>query len=136
LTPKICCDAPTACGGDLYLGTFAMVIIRPRGGSDGLKYTVPTVLMPKLVEINKTIQNWLATRYPHEHLQVGEKGSSNGSRRTPAKISGPAGPVSAGRTRSLSPLSSAAVSMSMLEHHNATVTEHLDAFMLSLLMLA
>jgi formylmethanofuran dehydrogenase subunit E len=38
-------------------GTFAMVVIRPRKGGDGLKYTVPISLMPKLSEINKTIQD-------------------------------------------------------------------------------
>ena len=41
-------------------GTFAVVIIRPRKGGDGLKYTVPISLMPKLGEINKTIQDPLA----------------------------------------------------------------------------
>jgi formylmethanofuran dehydrogenase subunit E len=38
-------------------GTFAMVVIRPRKGGEGLKYTVPISLMPKLGEINKTIQD-------------------------------------------------------------------------------
>jgi formylmethanofuran dehydrogenase subunit E len=37
-------------------GTFAMVIIRPRKGGDGLKYTVPISFMPKLGQINSTIQ--------------------------------------------------------------------------------
>ena len=41
-------------------GTFAVVIIRPRKGGDGVKYTVPMSLMPKLGEINKTIQDPLA----------------------------------------------------------------------------
>jgi formylmethanofuran dehydrogenase subunit E len=41
-------------------GTFAMVVIHPRKGGDGLKYTVPISLMPKLGEINKTIQDPLA----------------------------------------------------------------------------
>ena len=41
-------------------GTFAVVIIRPRKGGDGLKYTVPMSVMPKLGEINKTIQDPLA----------------------------------------------------------------------------
>jgi hypothetical protein len=36
----------------------------------------------------------------------------------------------------LYPLSSPAASMSMLKHHNATAIEHLDASLLSLLMLA
>jgi formylmethanofuran dehydrogenase subunit E len=38
-------------------GTFAMVIIRPRRGGAGLRYTVPMAVMPKLIEINKTIQD-------------------------------------------------------------------------------
>jgi len=38
-------------------GTFAMVVIRPRKGGAGLKYTVPMSFMPKLGEINKTIQD-------------------------------------------------------------------------------
>ena len=38
-------------------GTFAMVLIRPRKGGAGLRYIVPTSVMPKLVEINKTIQD-------------------------------------------------------------------------------
>ena len=41
-------------------GTFAVVIIRLRKGGDGLKYTVPMSVMPKLGEINKTIQDPLA----------------------------------------------------------------------------
>ena len=41
-------------------GTFAVVIIRPRKGGDGVKYTVPMSVMPKLGEINKTIQDPLA----------------------------------------------------------------------------
>ena len=41
-------------------GTFAVVIIRPRKGGDGVKYTVPMSVMPKLSEINKTIQDPLA----------------------------------------------------------------------------
>ena len=36
-------------------GTFAVVVIRPRKGGDGLKYTVPMSLMPKLGQINSTI---------------------------------------------------------------------------------
>ncbi len=38
-------------------GTFAMVVIKPRKGGAGLKYTVPMSLMPKLDEINRTIQD-------------------------------------------------------------------------------
>jgi formylmethanofuran dehydrogenase subunit E len=38
-------------------GTFAMVIVRPRQGGDGLKYTVPMSMMPKLGQINSTIQD-------------------------------------------------------------------------------
>lgn len=41
-------------------GTFAVVIIRPRKGGDGVKYTVPMSVMPKLGELNKTIQDPLA----------------------------------------------------------------------------
>jgi len=41
-------------------GTFAVVVIRPRKGGDGLRYTVPMSVMPKLGEINKTIQDPLA----------------------------------------------------------------------------
>jgi FmdE, Molybdenum formylmethanofuran dehydrogenase operon len=41
-------------------GTFAVVIIRPRKGGDGLKYTVPMSHMAKLGEINRTIQEPLA----------------------------------------------------------------------------
>ena len=37
-------------------GTF-VVVVRPRRGGEGLKYTVPMSLMPKLGEINKTIQD-------------------------------------------------------------------------------
>jgi formylmethanofuran dehydrogenase subunit E len=36
-------------------GTFAVVIIKPRKGGEGLKYTVPMSVMPKLDEINRTI---------------------------------------------------------------------------------
>jgi formylmethanofuran dehydrogenase subunit E len=38
-------------------GTFAMAIIRPRKGGDGLKYTVPISIMPRLGQINSTIQD-------------------------------------------------------------------------------
>ena len=41
-------------------GTFAVVVIRPRKGGDGLKYTVPMSHMAKLGEINRTIQDPLA----------------------------------------------------------------------------
>ena len=37
--------------------TFAVVVIRPRDGGGGFKYTVPKSIMPKLDEINKTIQD-------------------------------------------------------------------------------
>jgi formylmethanofuran dehydrogenase subunit E len=36
-------------------GTFAVVIVKPRKGGEGLKYTVPMSVMPKLSEINRTI---------------------------------------------------------------------------------
>jgi formylmethanofuran dehydrogenase subunit E len=38
-------------------GTFAVVVLRPRQGGDGLKYTVPISFMPKLGQINSTIQD-------------------------------------------------------------------------------
>lgn len=41
-------------------GTFAVVVIRPRKGGDGLRYIVPMSVMPRLGEINKTIQDPLA----------------------------------------------------------------------------
>jgi hypothetical protein len=41
-------------------GTFAVVVIRPRKGGDGLKYTVPVSHMARLGEINRTIQDPLA----------------------------------------------------------------------------
>jgi len=41
-------------------GTFAVVVIRPRKGGDGLRYTVPMSVIPKLGQINKTIQDPLA----------------------------------------------------------------------------
>ena len=41
-------------------GTFAVVLIRPRKGGDGLKYTVPIAHLPKLGQINSTIQDPLA----------------------------------------------------------------------------
>jgi formylmethanofuran dehydrogenase subunit E len=40
-------------------GTFAVVIIRSRRGGDGLRYTVPMSMMPKLGQINSTIQEAL-----------------------------------------------------------------------------
>jgi hypothetical protein len=36
-------------------GSFAVVVVRPRKGGDGLKYTVPMSVMPKLGQINTTI---------------------------------------------------------------------------------
>jgi hypothetical protein len=36
-------------------GTFAVVIVKPRKGGEGLKYTVPMSVMPKLNQINSTI---------------------------------------------------------------------------------
>jgi len=44
-------------------GTFAVVMIRPRKGGDGLKYTVPISHLPKLGQINSTIQDPLARFY-------------------------------------------------------------------------
>lgn len=41
-------------------GTFAVVLIRPRRGGDGLKYTVPISFLPKLGQINSTFQDPLA----------------------------------------------------------------------------
>ena len=41
-------------------GTFAVVLIRPRKGGDGLKYTVPISQLPKLGQINNTMQDPLA----------------------------------------------------------------------------
>jgi hypothetical protein len=41
-------------------GTFAVIVIRPRKGGDGLKYTVPVAHMARLSEINRTIQDPLA----------------------------------------------------------------------------
>jgi formylmethanofuran dehydrogenase subunit E len=38
-------------------GTFAAVVIRPRKGGEGLRYTVPIAMMPKLGEINATISD-------------------------------------------------------------------------------
>src|SRR5262245_65360863 len=38
-------------------GTFAVVVIRPRKGGEGLRYTVPMAMMPKLGEINATISD-------------------------------------------------------------------------------
>jgi len=37
-------------------GTFAVVVIRPRTGGGGFKYTVPMSMMQKLGQINATIQ--------------------------------------------------------------------------------
>jgi formylmethanofuran dehydrogenase subunit E len=41
-------------------GTFAVVVVRPRKGGDGLKYTVPMSVMPTLGRINGTTQDPLA----------------------------------------------------------------------------
>ena len=41
-------------------GTFAVVVIRPRKGGDGLRYSVPISFLPKLGQINSTIQDPLA----------------------------------------------------------------------------
>ncbi len=41
-------------------GTFAVVVLRPRKSGDGLRYTVPMSHMPRLGEINRTIQDPLA----------------------------------------------------------------------------
>jgi formylmethanofuran dehydrogenase subunit E len=41
-------------------GAFAVVVIRPRKGGDGVKYTVPMAMMPKLGQINASIQDPLA----------------------------------------------------------------------------
>lgn len=38
-------------------GTFAVVVIRPRKGGDGLRYTVPMAVMQKLGQINSTVQD-------------------------------------------------------------------------------
>ena len=38
-------------------GTFAAVVVRPRKGGEGLRYTVPMAMMPKLGEINTTISD-------------------------------------------------------------------------------
>ena len=37
-------------------GAFAVVVIRPRKGGDGVKYTVPMAMMPKLGQMNATMQ--------------------------------------------------------------------------------
>ena len=41
-------------------GTVAVVVIRPRNGGEGLKYTVPISFLPKLGQINSTIPDPLA----------------------------------------------------------------------------
>jgi hypothetical protein len=41
-------------------GTFAMAVIRPRQGGDGLKYTVPMSFLPKLGAINRDMPDPLA----------------------------------------------------------------------------
>jgi hypothetical protein len=40
-------------------GTFAVVIVKPRKGGEGLKYTVLMSVMPKLGQINSTIPDAL-----------------------------------------------------------------------------
>jgi hypothetical protein len=40
--------------------TFAVVVVRPREGGNGLKYTVPISLMPRLAQINSSISEPLA----------------------------------------------------------------------------
>jgi formylmethanofuran dehydrogenase subunit E len=37
-------------------GMAAVVIIRPRGGGAGFKYTIPMLALPKLAEMNKSLQ--------------------------------------------------------------------------------
>jgi formylmethanofuran dehydrogenase subunit E len=41
-------------------GTFAVAIVRPRTGGDGVKYTVPISFLPKLGQINSTMTAPLA----------------------------------------------------------------------------
>jgi hypothetical protein len=41
-------------------GTFLVAVIRPRNGGDGLRYIVPISFLPRLGEINRTIQDPLA----------------------------------------------------------------------------
>jgi formylmethanofuran dehydrogenase subunit E len=41
-------------------GTFAVVLIRPRKGGEGLKYTVPITHLARLSQINSTTQDPLA----------------------------------------------------------------------------
>jgi formylmethanofuran dehydrogenase subunit E len=41
-------------------GTFAVVVVRPRKGGDGLRYTVPISQLPKLGQINSSIPDPLA----------------------------------------------------------------------------
>jgi formylmethanofuran dehydrogenase subunit E len=38
-------------------GAFAVIVIRPRKGGDGLKYTMPLSVMPKLGQINATVSD-------------------------------------------------------------------------------
>jgi hypothetical protein len=66
---------------------------------------------------------------------VGEKGSSISRDQTPAKSAIARLGLVVEKSVPFS-LIFPGVSMSMLEHHNATVIEHLDASLLSLLMLA
>ena len=37
-------------------GTAAVIVIRPRRGGPGFKYTIPMMALPKLAEMNKTLQ--------------------------------------------------------------------------------
>ena len=50
-------------------GTFAVAVIRPRKGGDGLKYTVSMSHMARLDQINRTIQRPIA-RY-HAVMAIG-----------------------------------------------------------------
>ena len=43
--------------GEIAARHLAVVIIKPRKGGEGLKYTVPMSVMPKLGQINSTIPN-------------------------------------------------------------------------------
>jgi hypothetical protein len=48
-----------------------VVVIRPRKGGDGVKYTVPISVMPKLGEINKDDPAPAGARRPRTGRQVG-----------------------------------------------------------------
>jgi formylmethanofuran dehydrogenase subunit E len=45
-------------------GAFAVVVIGPRKGGDGLRYTVPMSVMPKLGQINATFRTRAAATMP------------------------------------------------------------------------